>query len=179
MQTHLNNYVYIDNLESERLVTRKLTLDDVDGWSSFFEDEEAVKFLPDRGFNSTKERARNWIDRQLARYAEQRYGLHALFNKKSNAFVGQCGLILQVVDGEPQLEVGYHIFKKHWGQGYAPEAAKLFIDFAFEYNQAASVISIISVGNIKSQRVAQKNGLAKVRQTRWSDLDVFIYLIDK
>jgi RimJ/RimL family protein N-acetyltransferase len=172
-------YVYQDNLESERFRTRLLAGDDIDAWSAFFEDEEAVEFLPVPVFQSTTDRAKFWIEKQLARYADNRYGLQALINKETNEFIGQCGLLAQEVDGEQRIEVGYHIFKKYWGQGYAPEAAKLFIDYAFKNNQAESVISIIHINNIKSQKVALKNNLRRVEQTKWSEKDVFIYQIDR
>jgi RimJ/RimL family protein N-acetyltransferase len=175
----MTDYIYTDNLESKRLRTRKLTLDDVGLWAEFFEDKDAIEFLPNIGFPSTKERAKHWIEKQLGRYADNRYGLQALINKDTNEFIGQCGLLAQEVDGEQKVEVGYHIFKKHWGQGYAPEAAKLFIDFGFKNNQATSIISIINTGNVRSQKVALKNSLTKIKQTTWSNLDVFIYQIDK
>ncbi len=175
----MTNYIYSDNLESTRLRTRKLTLNDIDLWTKFFEDEEAVEFLPNLDFSSPKERATAWIEKQLSRYKDQRYGLHALINKNTNEFVGQCGLLAQTLDGEQQVEVGYHVFRKYWGQGYAPEAAKLFIDFGFQNNQATSIISIININNIKSQKVALKNNLVKIKQTKWFEQDVFIYQIDK
>lgn len=83
--------------------------------------------------------------------------------------------MLQEVDGKPELEVGYHIFKKYWGQGYAPEAAKAFLHYGFENKWAPSIISIIDIRNTKSQRVADKNGLKREKQTKWADWDVFIY----
>lgn len=175
----MTNYIYYDKLESKRLRTKNLTLADINLWSEFFEDKEAIEFLPNIGFPSTKERAKHWIEKQLSRYSDKRYGLQALINKDTNEFVGQCGLLAQEVDGEPKVEVGYHIFKKYWGQGYAPEAAKLFIDFGFKNNQTTSIISIINTGNIRSQKVAIKNGLTKLKQTKWSDLDVFIYQLNK
>lgn len=173
------NYTYADNLESTRLRTRFLTLDDISAWAKFFEDKEAVEFLPNFGFTTTEERAKHWIEKQLGRYADKRYGLQALIDKNTNEFIGQCGLLAQEVDGEQKVEVGYHIFKKHWGKGYAPEAAKLFIDYGFNNNQANSIISIIDIENIKSQKVALKNRLRKVKQTKWSGLDVFIFQIEK
>jgi RimJ/RimL family protein N-acetyltransferase len=146
-------------------------------WLDFFKDPEAIELFPDFGLKTIEERAQHWIDRQLMRYREHRYGLQILIDKKSGAAVGQCGLMLQEVDGEQELEVGYHIFKKYWGQGYAPEAARLFLDFAFEHGLADSVISIIDVRNDKSMRVAEKNGLRREKQTKWLDLDVYIYRI--
>lgn len=171
-------YKYEDNLQTDRLITRMLTKEDTTIWEAFFKDKEAIEFFPDYT-KSDKERAAEWIDRQLTRYDENRYGLQALIDKKTNAFIGQCGLLEQEVDGKKEIEVGYHIFKKYWGQGYAPEAARLFIDYAFLNMLTDTVISIIHSKNLKSQRVADKNGLVKDNQTNWLDLDVFIYRINK
>lgn len=172
-------FSYRDNLESKRLLTRFLTTEDILTWADFFNDKEAVEFLPTFGLSSNLERAEYWIQRQLNRYKENNFGLQALIHKKTNEIVGQCGLLKQEVDGQIEIEVGYHIFKKLWGQGYAPEAAKLFIEYAFKNDLADSVISIIDIQNIKSQIVADKNGLKKEKQTKWSGIDVFIYRIRK
>jgi len=172
-------YLYKDNLESERVLTRFLTLEDIKIWANFFNDKEALEFLPDYGISSNEERAKHWIDRQLMRYQEKRYGLQALLDKRTNEFIGMCGLIEQNVEGKSEIEVGYHIFKKHWGQGFAPEAAKLFIDFGFRNNLCDSLISIIARGNIKSQRVADKNGLILTKATNWMNIDAYIYRINK
>lgn len=173
------NYFYKDDLRSKRLRTRYLTMSDVAEWTKFFEDKDCTEFLPNLGLSSPQERANFWIDKQMKRYADKRFGLQALIDKETNEFVGQCGLLLQDVDGMPEVEVGYHMFKDHWGKGYAPEAAKLFLDFAFKNKVSDNVISIIDINNKKSQRVAEKNGLKKEKQTKWTDLDVFIYRIKK
>jgi RimJ/RimL family protein N-acetyltransferase len=150
---------------------------DVDPWTEFFKDPEAIALFPNFGLNSIEERAKHWIERQLTRYQDQRYGLQMLIHKETGDYIGQCGLMVQEVDGVQELEVGYHIFKKYWGLGYAPEAARLFLDFAFNHNLADSVISIIDIRNNKSMRVADKNGLRREEQTRWLDLNVFIYRV--
>ncbi len=172
-------YFYPDQLESSRLITRKLVAVDTAAWAHFFADKEAVALFPDFGLTTHEARASHWIEKTLARYADNRYGLQALIEKSSNNFVGQCGLLAQEVDGIYELEVGYHIFKKYWGQGFAPEAAKIFIDFAFKYNLSDSIISIIDIRNVNSQRVAEKNGLTRGKQTRWMDLNVYIYRMAK
>jgi RimJ/RimL family protein N-acetyltransferase len=171
-------YKYEDGLITERLYTRFLVLDDYREWSKFFEDKEAIQYFPWVADDSSLERSKQWVERQLTRYKEKRYGLQALFHKTTHEFIGQCGLMIQEVNGFSDIEVGYHIFKKYWGQGYAPEAAKAFLDYGFKNQQAPSFISIIDIRNIKSQRVADKNGLTREKQTKWNDLDVFIYRID-
>lgn len=170
-------YTYTDGMKSNRLTTRFLTREDIPAWSVFFEDPGSVAYLPDYGLPNATARATQWIERQLMRYENQLYGLQALIEKSTGDFIGQCGLITQEVDGKKEVEVGYHVFRPYRGNGYAPEAAKLFIDYAFEHNQTDRVISIIDVRNINSQRVADKNGLTRERVTTWNGLNVYIYQI--
>lgn len=179
---HLQNYIYEDQLESERLITRKLVPSDNVIWSAFFEDKEATEFLflESLGLNSNLEIANHIIEKQRTRYAENRFGLQVLIHKSTNEFIGLCGLLAQEVDGVNEIEVGYHIFKKYWKQGFATEAAKLFIDYAFTNHLALSIISVIDVENTKSRRVAEKNGLKIDKLTKWLDgEDVYIYRIEK
>jgi len=178
-QTKIIPFVYWDGLQTDRLFTRFLTIGDIPAWTDFFKDKEAIEFLSTFGYNSNEEMSRFWIEKQINRYKENRFGLQALIHKQTQAFIGQCGLITQAIDGKTEMEIGYHVFKKYWGQGFATEAAKCFIDYAFTNNLAPSIISIIDINNIKSQRVAGKNGLVKERQTRWAHHDVFVYRIYK
>lgn len=179
LQPMNNHYTYHDNLQTARLITRFLTPEDVDTWAPFFEDKEAVEFLSTFGNASSREMSKFWIEKQLQRYKEQRFGLQALHLKTTGEFIGQCGLITQAIDGKQEMEIGYHIFKKYWGKGYATEAAHCFLQYAFTNHFAPSVISIIDINNIKSQRVAEKNGLTRAKQTKWAHHDVYIYRISQ
>ncbi len=178
----MTNYIYEEHLQSDRLVTRKLTENDITTWASFFEDKDATEFLflSSLGLNSSFEFATHMIKKQLERYADKRFGHQALIDKKTKKFIGLCGLLTQKIDGNQEIEVGYHIFKEFWGQGYAPEAARIFIDYAFKNNLTPSIVSIIDLENKKSQRVAEKNGLTIDKQTKYLDNeDVYIYRIEK
>jgi len=175
----MSNYKYEDQLSTERLNTRNLTMDDLSTWTKFFEDEDQVEFLPNVKFETAEQRGKNWIEKQLGRYKHKTYGLQALIHKQTGEFIGQCGLLLQEVDGKNEVEVGYHIFKKYWGQGYAPEAAKMFLEYGFKNKQAGSIVSIIHKHNIKSQRVAEKNGLKKEKETTWMELPIIVYRISQ
>lgn len=178
----MENYIYEDNLQSERLMTRKLNESDILIWEEFFEDSEAVEFLylSSLGLSSNIEYATHMINKQLERYEDKRFGHQALIDKKTKKFIGICGLLTQEIDKKKEIEVGYHILKKFWGQGYATEAAKLFIDYAFKNELANTIVSVIDVENFKSQKVAKKNGLTIDKKTKWLDNeDVFIYRIIK
>ena len=176
---HTYKYFYQDNLESLRLKTRFLTLDDINTWSEFFKSLEAIELFPAHFLPPGENHAAVWIERQLNRYKDKLYGVQAILDKSTGEFLGQAGLITQEVDEIKELEVGYHMLKKYWGNGYAPEAAKLFLDFAFKHQLNDSVISIINVKNFRSQRVAEKNGLQIDKKTIWREIPVYIYRIWK
>ena len=176
------SYHYPDQLQTERLQTAFLTLDDVHGWSEFFANPEAIRFLfiESLGLPTNEAVAEHMIQKQLDRYTAHRYGLQKLVHRATGEFIGCCGLLLQEVDGQKEIELGYHIFPAYWGQGYATEAAKCFIDLAFNSNQTDHVISIIDVENYASIRVAEKNGLTLDSRTTWMNNEpVGIYRINR
>lgn len=174
-----NIYRYDDGLETDRILTRKLVFEDHKIWTEFFESKAAIEFFRLSDFVSYEQWAKEWIARQLKRYTDSRYGMQAILNKQTDEFIGQCGILTQEVDGVTELEVGYHILPRYWGQGYAPEAARLFIDYAFENALTPSIISIIHPQNVRSQRVAEKNELALDKKVQWNGIEVCIYRITK
>lgn len=167
---------YLEKKETERLFIRPLTVNDSHDWLEFIMDEIATKFFPD-DWKLKPEKSIEWIESQLTRYKENRYGLHALIEKKSGKLVGQCGLLTQKVNGKDELEIGYHLIPRYWKNGYAIEAAKEFKKMCFENNLAESIISIINTDNISSQNVAKRNGMTIDSQTKFLEMDVYIYRI--
>lgn len=173
-------YHYPDQLETERLITRHLTQADIPVWAEFFQDPTAIEFFPTYQDRPAEDCSKEWVEKQLTRYANQHYGMQALIEKKTNRFIGQCGLLVKEINGQTELEVGYGLLKKYWGRGYAPEAARLFMGYAFEHHLANSVVSTIALDNVNSQRVAEKNGLVRDLATTHTDgLELYVYRIYK
>ena len=166
-------------IETARLWTRPVTMDDQHAWTAFLADPEATRYLPNPEGLSPEQRSEAWMGKQLGRYADARYGMLALIHKETDAFIGQCGLLRQTVDDAEELEVGYHIFPQHWRQGYASEAAQAFRDLAFENNLAPSIISLIHQQNLGSQAVARANGMQLERTTHFLGLDAFVFRITR
>ncbi len=170
---------YLDGLETQRLITRRLEPSDIPSWEAFFENNPSLPYLGlDLSLDKHGQSA-DWIQRQLQRYENNKFGHQALIDKESHAFIGQCGLLTQEVEGKTEIEIGYHILPAYWGNGYATEASMAFRDFAFNNDVSPSLISVIDVRNLRSQRVAEKIGMQKDVQIKLFGLDVFIYRIEK
>jgi [ribosomal protein S5]-alanine N-acetyltransferase len=163
--------------ETARLRTRPLEMEDQVAWTEFFNSAEATEYFPNPAGLSAEVRAKEWMEKQLGRYADSRYGMMALIDKTTGEWIGQCGLLAQVVDDIEELEVGYHIFPQYWRQGYASEAAQAFRDLGFQTTDRESIISIIHVDNIKSQGVALKNGMKRTKTSTFWTMPVYVYRI--
>lgn len=152
---------YTDHLETPRLITRFVTPDDAKVWTEYCSDPIATTYtaIADK---TPREMAEFVIDVTIKRYADNRGGLQALISKETGEFIGQCGLFIQEVDYKTEVEIGYHLLPKHWGKGYATEAAIAFRDWGFEHNVAPSLVSIIHPKNTRSKKVAERMGMKLV-----------------
>ncbi len=121
-------------------------------------DEQVMVYYP---APKTREQAAAWIAWNQANYARFGHGLW-IIETHDGAFVGDCGLTWQKVNGAPMLEVGYHVLPRLWGQGLASEAAAACRDFARDQLGAKQLVAILHPRNTASWRVAEKIGMRHV-----------------
>lgn len=153
-----NNYL-LENFETQRLRFRKLSWDDFEEWQELFVSDDVATFLGMDPKLSKKELTQKWFDKTFGRYENYTGSMNALIHKETNRLVGQCGLLIQIIEGESRLEVGYSILPEFWRQGYAFEAANACLNYAFEKKWVDHLISQIDPQNIGSEKVALKNGM--------------------
>ncbi len=116
-----------------------------------FDDPEARQWYPT---HSEPDQARRWIAWNLENYATHGFGLWAIEERASGTFLGDCGLTYQPVEGEQLLELGYHLQELRRGYGFATEAARACLAYAFDEIGADLVCSIVDPGNVASIAVA-------------------------
>ena len=147
---------------TERLTFREMTADDFPLVASLLQDNEIMCFYPRP---KSDDEVRGWISSTLGSYAEHGHGLWMLNLTEGGAFVGDCGLTRQLVDGEPVLEVGYRLLPHYQGKGHATEAALACVELAFGSMGATHVTAIINPANEPSRRVAERLGMALEKET--------------
>ncbi len=168
----------LDGQSSERLHFRKVVASDFDTWLPFHEEPLSSQYwdgLP----QDPKIACKQQFDRIFERYDKGLGGMNALISREEKKFVGLCGLLVQVVDKQEELEIGYSILPKYWRQGFAFEAAEKCRIHAFDKNLAPSLISIIHIDNVPSQKVALKNGMFLDKTTRYNDNPVHIFRVNR
>lgn len=138
---------------TNRLILRELTLDDTDALFAVLGDPIAMEHYP---APKTRAEAESWIRWARESYEQNGFGLWAVERSSDGAFIGDCGPMLQPVDGEHVPEVGYHIVRREWGRGYATEAAIACRDLLLGRFGFERVVSIVAPENLASRRVAEK-----------------------
>ena len=145
-------------LETDRLVLRQLTADDLDALAALYADPEVRRHFPDgtRTYEQTRAELAWIIDVYYGRYG---YGLWATILKDSGEFIGRCGLLPTTIDGQPEVEVAYLLDRRHWRRGLGTVAARAIIDHAVAPLPVARLISIFEPANQPSRLVAAKAGM--------------------
>jgi RimJ/RimL family protein N-acetyltransferase len=146
-------------LETERLILRPPSLDDLDAWAAFAADPEAQQFL---GGAQSRHGAWSQILGVAGSWALQGFGMFSVIEKASGRWIGRIGPLWHA--DWPGREVGWGVVREVWGRGYAPEAAAASMDFAFDVLGWDEAIHCIDPLNAASQAVARKLGSQILRQ---------------
>jgi RimJ/RimL family protein N-acetyltransferase len=145
----------IPRLETERLTLREIRPEDFEPYAAMLADAEVARFL--RGGKPMSRRdAWRALASNIGQWSLRGYGPWAVERKSDGAFIGRVGLIHP--DPWPGLEVGWTLGQEYWGRGYATEAARVSLNYAFLTLPVDEVIATIHPGNIASQKVAAKLG---------------------
>jgi RimJ/RimL family protein N-acetyltransferase len=143
--------------ETPRLLLRVPVEADLDDYVAIHGDPDVRRHLT---LNGARGGGRSAAWRTLAmvvgHWHLRGYGQFTVIEKTSGAIVGRAGLWYP--EGWPGIELGWVIAREHWGKGFATEAARAALEFAFSAAGAPRVISLIQPDNVRSMRVAEKIG---------------------
>ena len=143
-------------LETERLLLREMNMGDYDALYKILADSDIMRHYP---YTFDERRVRGWIERNMERYLRDGFGLWAVCLKDNGEMIGDCGLTLQNIEGEMLPEIGYHIRRDCHRKGYAKEAAKAVMDWAFRNTDYPALYSYCKYTNEASIRTAEAIGM--------------------
>lgn len=142
------------NINTDRLLLRPFTPSDLDDLFALNSDEDVMQYISPP---LSKDQVAGVIDWFCSEWGRLGYGWFAIFEKESDVFVGQCGL--QCLEGKPDaddIELAFVISRKHWGKGYATEAAQAVVSFGINNAGLRRIVAVTMEENTKSQRVLDK-----------------------
>jgi len=134
---------------------------------------------PWHGGARARERLEAMLVAQAAQVAETGFGLWWWRDRATGELVGYVGLNRDEVDGEPVVEVGWSIAPERWGEGLAPEAASVVLDWGFERCGLERIVSFTLLDNERSRRVMEKLGMSYGGEFKRRGLTHVLYEIEK
>ncbi len=157
--------------ESERLSYRPLCDADIDLSIELWTDPEVTRYTADRTF--TAEEIAGEMPTVVRRCAGGCIGIWCVIDKSTEEKLGSVFLLPMPVDKddtdwdmvageqipEGEIEIGYILKKSAWGKGYATEACRRILKFAFEETPLEEIVAVIDPENIASRNVLEKSGL--------------------
>lgn len=146
-------------IETERLILREMTEDDFDALYKVLSDSDIMNHYP---YTFDEKRVRGWINKNIERYRIYGFGLWAVCLKETGEMIGDCGLTMQIINGEIKPEIGYHIRKDRQRKGYAKESAIAVRDWTFKNTPFNVIYSYMKYTNMPSIRTAIAYGCKPV-----------------
>lgn len=143
-------------ITTDRLFLREMTENDFTALYAVLADSDIMAHYP---YTFDAARVKGWIGRNIERYKEDGFGLWTVCLRSTGEMIGDCGLTVQLIDGQQLPEIGYHIRRDCQRKGYASEAAAAVADWAFMHTDSEALYSYCRQSNVPSIHTAEHIGM--------------------
>jgi ribosomal-protein-alanine N-acetyltransferase len=136
-------------LSTDRLVFRTWEEKDFGLARSLWGDSDVMSFL---GGPLSDDKVRDKMHAEMACFEKHGVQYWPIFEKQAGEFVGCCGMRPWLHTPADGHEMGFHLVKAKWGQGYAFEAAEAVVRHAFDQLR----LPVLRAGHHPEHRKSQK-----------------------
>jgi ribosomal-protein-alanine N-acetyltransferase len=143
-------------LETERLLIRPYTHDDLEELIEMRTDPEVYRYLGGPARQNRVEITKR-LDFYMQCYEKLGFGMSAMIWKENGETIGGCGL--QPLEDTGEIEVGYSLKKDYWRRGIGYECAHAWLKYGFETAGLERIVAVCSEENIGSWRIMEKCGM--------------------
>jgi len=146
----------VPHITTERLLLREFQPADREPFAELNADPEVAATLSKALTRAESDAFADAIER---RWREDGFGLWALERVADGAFLGFTGLSVPSWAPVPGIEIGWRLARSAWGFGYATEAARAALGFAFDTLLLGEVVSLTAASNARSRAVMSRLGM--------------------
>lgn len=155
-----------ERLETQRLILRRFTLDDVPALYQLGTIPEIIRYAGNTPLASLEAARENLIKNPLRDYEVHGFGRLACVWKETGAVIGFSGI--KHLDELNENELGYRLLPEFWGMGLATEAGFAVIDHARTAYKLKRLVSVIHPDNHASKNVVRKFGFKYEKNVEFS-----------
>ncbi len=162
-------------LVTPRLLMRPFAESDLGDLSALFADPAVMQYIgpPD---SLTPVDADDSLHEMMADLEANGYGMLALIERREKRFIGRCGLTKR--EGSDEIELDFILSNHAWGKGYATEAAKEVLRYAFNVLKLKRVVGLAHPNNRAAQRVLEKLGMKHTGRRQSGGMEVLKFVIE-
>jgi RimJ/RimL family protein N-acetyltransferase len=145
-------------LTTARLRLRPWRAGDLEPFAALNADSAVMAHMPELLDRAASDA---FIDRTCAHFDQHGFGLWAVAVPRVSDFIGYVGLSVPRFSAAftPCVEVGWRLAAQFWGRGYATEAARACVSFAFDQARLNEIVSMAVPENIRSTNVMERLGM--------------------
>lgn len=163
-------------IETERLLIREFTLEDLDKLIEIRSDPQVYKYLGGIERQNPQALAKR-LRFYIGCYDKYGFGTCATIWKETGEMIGSCGL--QPLEDTGEIEVGYALAREYWGKGLGFECARTWLEYGFEKAKLERIVAIAAPENVGSWRVMEKCGMKYEKTEIHYDQECVFYAISK
>jgi RimJ/RimL family protein N-acetyltransferase len=156
-------------LKTKRLYLREFIPSDGYHFYHLNNNEKVLKYTGDIPFK-TEEEAYIFIE-NYAEYKNYNYGRWAVCLRKTDEFIGWCGL----KNSNNEVDLGFRFYQKYWNNGYATEAAIACLNYGFTSLKMVNIIARAYKENIASIKVLQKCAMTFQKHIIYDGVPAVLY----
>jgi ribosomal-protein-alanine N-acetyltransferase len=163
-------------IETERLIMRKYTLDDLPTLIEQRTVEEVARYIGGLKLQ-TPEFIEERLKIYLNHYETHGFGMCAMIWKETGENIGWSGL--QPLENSGEIEVGYGMIKKFWQRGIGYECARAWLEYGFKTANLERIVAVANEENKGSWRIMEKCGMKYEGIKFHYGMDLVFYAISK
>jgi [ribosomal protein S5]-alanine N-acetyltransferase len=164
------------SIQTERLTLRLLQPGDAETLYRIYQGEGVLRYFPSPT-PPPLDRVQRFVTHQQAHWEKYGYGNWGILPEGEREVSGWAGL--QFLPELNETEVGFLLDPRWWGKGYATEAARASLKFAFEHTPLDHIIALVHPENSASRRVIEKCGMRYVETIFLWGIDLMRFRVER
>jgi ribosomal-protein-alanine N-acetyltransferase len=163
-------------IETERLLIRPMAVEDAEDLHEVYSDPTTFEYINVEPAGSLDE-TRSRIEWKVLHQANHGFALWAVVERASGRVIGDCGL--QLLEGGPEVEIGWKLARDVRGRGLATEAARACLIAGFDDLELDRIVAVADPENVASRRVMKKLGMTLMGMGRHYGGETVLYAITR
>ena len=162
-----NGSLAVNILETDRLLLRRLSIDDAGFILELLNEPSFLHFIGDKGVRTLDDAREYILQGPMASYERHGFGLYLTILKDGAVPIGICGLLKR--ESLPDVDIGFAFLPAFWSKGYALESAAAVKSYGLNTLGLQRIVAITNPDNEASIKLLEKIGLQYERLIKLSE----------